>query len=370
MGRRELRAPEATPGEKWWFVIYGPLSFLYRVFLMLIIALHVAQMIPALGLLLAGWALVGYVWPALHGAWRAFAQPGPKRPRAVVGVVGLTALGVGVALLPIPRNILVHGFVAVPEDSVLRPRVAATFAELLVPADAVVVAGQPIARLTDTAVETKVVRLEARQAELRARVIQETATDRVRAMGARELLAQAERELADARRDQAYLTLVSPAAGRLIFTIDTADLTGRFLQRGEQIAMIYRANDAVVRTLAPMADIDALRSKMRAVALRPSYAPAEILGAQIVRISPATTDRLPSSTLSLEGGGPFAVTRESASSWRMEEPAYEVEVRPDAPLPITFLNGRVHVRFSLGWEPAGLGVWRQARLLFMRQLHV
>jgi hypothetical protein len=63
------------------------------------------------------------------------------------------------------------------------------------------------------------------------------------------------------------------------------------------------------------------------------------------------------------------VTHEHDSPLRVEEPVFQLTLRPRVPLPVTFLNGRVHVRFALPAQPIGIQIWRKARLVFLRRLH-
>jgi len=372
LGRAEARAPTATPGEKAWFVLYGPLSFIYRFGLMLVIALHVAERYQALGILLGVWSVVGYAWPMLAGAVKGIGgeQPRARRFRALGGLGALGALILVVLfLLPAPNRLVVEGFVTVPEESIARSGVGAMVGRLLVEDGATVTAGQPLAQLADPAVSAKVERQMARQAELEVRYTRELSNDRVRAAIAAEELAQAKRELADARRDEAALLLRSPAAGQIVLATAAADLPGRFLVKGEQFALVYRPEAALVRALVPMSAIDALRHRLQGISLRPAYDTSAETPATLLRIVPAATDILPSPVLSLDGGGPFAVTRDGGNQLRMEEPAYEVQLRPDHPLPVTYLNGRVYLRFDLGTEPLAWQLWRELRLVFLRHLH-
>ncbi|MCQ4159246.1 hypothetical protein NON00_04830 [Roseomonas sp. GC11] len=383
LGRHSARVPMATPGEKVWFILYGPLSFVYRFGLMLVIALHVASFDQSLGLLLAAWSVVGYLWPMLAGAAGSLrgapdargggqgrGSGGAGRLRALGGMGLLAAaLGALLFLLPVPHRLLVQGYVTLPEESIARAGVGAMLDRLLVPDGAMVEAGQPLAQLAEPAVPAKAARLAARLAELEARHTRDLADDRVRAAITAEELAQAGRELADARRDVAALQLRSPAAGQLVIGLPAQDLPGRFLSRGEQFAMVYRPERALVRALVPMSEIDALRHDLRGITLRPAYDTAAEMRATLLRLVPAASDILPSPVLSLEGGGPFAATRDGGGQLRMEEPAYEIQIRPEQPLPVTYLNGRIHLLLDLGTQPLAWQIWREVRLVFLRHLH-
>ena len=67
-GVRSPERPDATPGERRWFIGYGPLSYVYRLFVSISIALLVAQKFFVIGVVTAIWAIAtSVVWPLLKG---------------------------------------------------------------------------------------------------------------------------------------------------------------------------------------------------------------------------------------------------------------------------------------------------------------
>ncbi|MBL6458519.1 PqqD family peptide modification chaperone [Belnapia sp. T6] len=370
LGDASQAEPAGTPGERLWFALYGPASFVYRFGLMLAIAFMVAEQYAEIGIGLGIWATIGYCWPlvgtALRGVQRA---PAEGRSRAAFGL-GALVLGV-LALLfvvPAPHRSLAEGVVAMPEEAAARAGIGGTVAALLVAPGAAVAPGTPLARLEEPAVEARLARAAGRVAELAALQQMQYPQDRVKAANTAEQLRQAERELAEAERDRRNLLLVSPAAGELVLPNPT-DLPGRFLQRGDQLGIVYDGVRAVVRVLVPMDQIGLVRDGLRAVSIRPAFAIETPLPARLARISPSATELLPNAALGLDGGGTHAVTPDRNGAQRLAEPAYLVELAPETPLARRFLEGRVHVRFAFDPEPLGFQLWRRIRLAFLRHLH-
>ncbi len=378
MGDAQALVPFVTPAERWWFLLYGPASFLYRLSLMLVISFYVAERYPGLGLILAAWSMLGYFASPMSGL-ATFLRT-KRGPQARRGAAGLCALGVAVALLlflvPAPRAVMAQGVVAMPDEAIVRPSVSGVFAEWLAQPGETVAAGQKIARLVEPAALSRLERAKARVAELHARLIEATATDAGRAAAIGEQLAQVRRDLDDAARDVAALDVRAPAAGVLLM-IHPEDLPGRYVMHGEAFATVWNADRAVIRAAAAPADIADLRAILathdsqrgRGIAIRPGWDAFAEMPARILRIVPAASDILPSTVLSLEGGGPFAVTRGSDNQPHTEEAVFEIDLRTEKDLPITFLNGRMNVRVALDPLPLGLQLWRQARLVFLRRLH-
>ena len=123
-GVRDLEAPPSTEGERRWFVGYGVASFIYRMFIVAVIALFVASKFFFIGVLLAIWAMaIMVIVPLVKNISKIFtnAKIRPKRARAVVAIVSLFAFGVTlITLVPVPTWTRAEGVVWVPGDMVVR----------------------------------------------------------------------------------------------------------------------------------------------------------------------------------------------------------------------------------------------------------
>ena len=326
LGDPVIQPPRATAGEKAWFAFYGPASFIYRTGLVIVIALYVAEKYPAIGMLVAVWALVGYLWTPLAGLLRSNAfKHAEWRGRALVGGGGALAVIALLLLIPIPFGVTTQGMLDMPDNAAVRAGTRGEIIDVLVAQGETVQAGQPLLRLAEPAASAKVERLAARLREDEARFTQNLAADRVKAMNS-DRVDQARQELAEAQKELDALTVTSPVAGVVSF-YDPAALTGRYLAKGEIVAQIWDPARAVIRSFVPMGQIALVRSDTRGVAIRPSFDPATSLPARITAAVPSATDRLPNAVLSLEGGGPFAVKRGADNTPRTEEAMYQVDVQ-------------------------------------------
>jgi putative peptide zinc metalloprotease protein len=366
----DAKPPRAAPGETIWFYLYGPASFVYRTLLMLSIGLYVYHTYKAVGTVLVLWTFGAMLW----GPGKAIVQliksetPG-RRSRAflrlgVIGAVAATLLFV----VPVPFGAVVVGTVWVPEEANARSRAAGEVAAVLVSPRQHVAAGDPIVNLANPDVDRRVLVAQARLREMEASYTQASAVNRVQAAILADKVEQARDELNQALADRAGLVVRSPAAGEVIFP-DQVALAGRYYAKGEAIAMIWDARDTIVRAIVPQWEIDLVRARTRSVSVKPAYDPQATLPAEILRMVPSATDQLSSSVLSIEGGGPFAVTRDRDNAVRMSEAMFQVDVRILRALPVDFLNGLANVRFDLGWEPIGFQLYRKVRLAFLRHFN-
>lgn len=373
-GDRAAPKPPGTPAEELWFAVYGPLSFVYRLGLMLVISFFVAERFPGLGLVLAVWSVVGYCWPPLQALYRWVGKKPPQARGPALLRLGMIAILPALLLfaVPVPYNVIAQGVVVMPDEAAVRAATPGLVAKLLVGQGDPVAAGQPIALLVEPATLGRVAQLQARLAETRALYTQSLSVSQSKGALRAEAVTVAEHELAEAQRDAEAQTVRSPLAGTIVLTNLAADMPYRYAQKGEQIAWLWDPARALVRVLVPMSDAAALEETIQGVAIRPGTEPNRTIDAHVVRIVPAASDILFNPVLSLEGGGPFAVTRDSSPGSpvaRMQEAAFEIDVRTDEPLAVPALHARVMVRFDLGWKPIGLQLWRRVRLVFLRHLH-
>lgn len=363
-------APRASRAEVRWFRFYGPASLLFRAFLIVSIIFYVATEYPVLGVVLAVWAIVGVLWTPLSTLFRVARHPDGAYRRRAGTRLALVALVLGLILfvLPAPHRAVVQGYFWLPDEGNARALAPGELASLNVTAGQMVGAGDPVAHLTNGAVTQRVVKAKAKLAELDATFTQYFSGDRVQAAIVQDRIAQARQELAEAEREERNLVVRSPVAGKVVIPSLT-DIDGKFFTRGQPVAVIWNGDRVIVRTLVPLWQIDLIRGLTRSVDVKPTYDLASTLPAGILRIVPSATDRLASPVLSIDGGGPFATTRDAEGGMRLSEAMFQVDVAVEGGISQDFLNGRAYVRFDLGWEPIGLQIYRKTRLVFLRYFH-
>jgi len=370
---REYDAPPIllTSYERWWLTLYGPASFIYRIGLMVSIAMYVAETYPVIGGLLGAWTVWSVIRPLALGLRNSIKRraKGERLSGAItIGTIVL-ALGTFFFLLPVPFGVVAQGVTDVPKDSIVRPMTSGIVAEFLVQEGTKVVAGQPLLRLTAPYTLSQFKRQKARVAEMQATYARDFARDQVKGAIAEQKLHQAQHALQSKQRDVNELIVRSPAAGQVMFN-NGGDILGSYVGKGEIIARIWKADRSVIRTFINMSDISLIRSQLHAVTVRPGYDPLSPEPANILLIQPQPNDVLPSPVLSLEGGGPFAVTRDANNQLRLSSPVFQIKVALQNPPKVAFLGGRSFIRFNLGTEPLGLQILRKIRLTFLRRLNV
>ena len=192
-GVRGQTSPVQARGEVAWFVGYGATSYVYRMWVMLSIALFVAAQMHGVGAVLAAWTVVsGIVYPIGRGLWLVTRGPvlHQNRLRAVLVTGGALAC---VALLlfavELPYGTVTQGVVFAQPGADLRTGVEGTLTELLAPQGATLTAGQAVVRLTDPVLDARVRLLVTQLREVELRYTAAEASDRVQAQMLRQQIA-------------------------------------------------------------------------------------------------------------------------------------------------------------------------------------
>src|SRR5262249_52240489 len=117
-------------------LLYAPASFLYRVAVVLAIALFIASQYLVVGVLVAMWGiLTGILLPVGKALWQVFAGPRLQhnRFRAVTVTCGLLAIGMfALFWIPAPLYTTAEGVVWLPDTANLRAGTSGFVQTLLV----------------------------------------------------------------------------------------------------------------------------------------------------------------------------------------------------------------------------------------------
>ena len=299
-------SPVSVAGERGWFVFYAIGSFIYRMFMMVSIALLVASRFFVVGVVLAVWAFATMlVLPLARKVNYLFSSPrlSSRRPRALFATVSIVS-GLAAVLfwVPAPSSTRAEGVIWAPDEAQVRATVDGFVTAVLAKPDQNVHRGDVVIRTEDPELGARSRVLQAQLAELDARYNLAILTKRVQAEVINEQKKHVAEELELASRRQTELQVRSPADGRFIIQ-DAQNSLGRFVQRGEILAYVTDSAATTVRVVVPQSEGGLVARRTRQVEIRSADRIGKPIAARIKREVPAATDELPSMTLSLQGGG-------------------------------------------------------------------
>ena len=373
LGMRSVRTPETSRAEAPLLVGYAITSFVYRMGVMLGIALYLASRFFVIGVALAlATVVLRLVVPIARHFVFVLTDPavGEQRGRAVAGSFGLIALVSLVAVaLPVPQRTQSEGVIWLPEEAQVRAGADGFVEKVIAAPYGFVARGEPLILTRDPQVEARVRGLEARVRELRLRLHSLGPNDRVAADGARGRLADAEADLALARERAGEVLMKSPADGRFVVA-GGRHLEGRYVRQGEVVAYVVDLATATARVVVGQEDAAVLRDAGAEAWVRLERDLATVLPARVTREVPAATDRLPTAALGTAGGGPFAVDPMDPQHTRTLERVFQFDLALPPDALIEAVGQRVYVRFDHSPEPIARRGYRSLRRLFLRQLGV
>ncbi len=373
-GLRSVKPTETAPGERFWLLLYAPASFVYRMVVVVGIALFIGTQYFFFGVALVAWMLVTtIVWPLVKGMRYVLLSPAlaKRRLRALAVIAGTLVLLVGgIAFIPIPYGTVAQGVVWIPDDARVTAAVSGDAGTLLVQPGSQVEAGAPLLQLSDPFIASKRASAEARLAELEARLAAVEPHSAYEAQLTRSQIGFAKDDLAETVRRQAALTVKSPRGGT--FLVPKSDsLVGSFVKQGDTIGYVMSGSEPMVRAAVPEGDIDLVRSRVKSVAVRlEGSILQDVEGARVAREFPAATRRLPSQALASGNGGPFALDPTDKDQNTALLPFFTVDVSVPSDLVRDHWGERAWVRFDHGASPMLERWWRSARQVFLGRFHV
>jgi putative peptide zinc metalloprotease protein len=373
-GTKGMRDFPATTGERVWFLLYMPVSTVYRISVTIGIALFLMGKYLAAGVALALWGIAtGVMLPVARGLWSVLSSPVylRNRGRALAMSVGLTALASAVLLrVPMPLHTEAEGVVWLTDDAIVRAGADGFVTQITTPPGTAVSRGQIVAESSDPELASKVKYLRAKEAELQAKLESVRFTDRVEAMVTETELtaARTERE-----REEHRASLLSARAGADgIFTMPApGDAPGRYYQRGDVIGYSLPIGGArVIRAAVAQEDIDLVRNHLRRARIVLSDHLDQAVDVRGVREVPSGNEKLPSAALGSVGGGSTLTDPRDEHGTTALNRVFQLDLELARPLPEAGFGGRAFIRFELEWEPLGSQFWRRARQLLLSRVEI
>ena len=369
---RDEESPVTARGEAGWFLFYSIVSFAYRLFIMVTIALFIATKLFFFGVLLAFAALFhSLIWPIGKGVRYLATAPAVRRFRGravLAGAIAGAAVWAIFFLIPLPYSTISQGVVQLPESSFVPASTSGFVAEIEARPGQTVVDGMPLIRLRNAELRSRLAIQEKELEELGVRKHAAEATDRIQGRLLAEQIRRMEGDIALTRRHLGELTIRSRKSGRFIMPA-AEDWPGRFVPKGQTLAYVVAPDDPVVRVVIEQARVDLVRRRTRSISVRLIEDMDRVMNARVVREVPMARKLLPSPALSTQGGGRI-VSQGNAGAQQAFEEMFNFDLALSVTPDTAFIGTRAYVRFDHGRTTLAARIGREVQQLFLRRFGV
>lgn len=368
---KELKSPVTSKGEDLWYIFYGAAAFVYRITILVAIALFVAGKYFFIGVLLAFLAVfMQLVLPVLK--WTRYLINSPvlaqRRQRALSITAGVISFVVALLfLVPVSLNTITQGVVWMPEHSYVRAGSNGFIKKVLVKDGDFVEAGSRLLVTDDPLMESRIKLLVSQKIELDAQYDSLVHVDLVEAEIAREEITLIEGKIRRMQEQIAELTVTSPVDGIFIVP-ESKDLHGHYLKQGDHIAYVVDYKDVSIRVVVPQDDIGLVRKNTRAVEIRLEGDIEYRQTSALEREIPAATYRLPSKALAQGGGGIIQTDPFDEKGVNTKDKYFQFELDLPATTKDIYIGQRVYVRFLHDKETLARQWYRSFEELFLDEL--
>ncbi|MFC5741294.1 peptidase M50 [Dyella tabacisoli] len=371
-GATDAVAPDETPAERRWLVLYTPLAWCYRTFVTVSVIFLVAGKFFIAGVLMACWSAFSLIATPLRKGWKHLASS-PVLQRCRTRAMRRTAVAllctlVLLLLVPLPLRTRAEGVVWLPDHAMLHNGESGFFARWMVEPGSEVKRGQPLYLLDNPTLRAELAVDRAKAEEAQARYDAEHFSDPVKAAVSGRQLDEAREVLHQAEVRIERLAGYAQTDGRLI--VATAqDMPGHYYKKGELLGYVLQDHELLVRVVVQQDDIDLVHQRLSGVSLRLADSLAQTHTSRVVREFPSGVDELPTAALGLNGGGTIPTSPNDANGLKALQRIFIVDLSLPTDAAPAF-GERVHIRFEHGSEPLARQALRRLRQVFLSHFNV
>lgn len=361
----------ATRGEKVFFVFYAPAAFIYRLFIMMTIALFVAGKFFFVGVILAIWSLtLSLGMPLYKGLKHVLIAPALQQKRKRATAITFSFISVVIfilMLIPLPLHTDTEGVVWLPDSAKVLAGTDGFIERYPIRSGEFVKQGQILFTLSDAELEARIELLQWKVEELQLNLRQYQVQNPSKTKIARFELEHTQAELQREKLRSQQLNIISSRDGFFSPLKSLNDISGRYIKKGQLLAYVVPDTSAQVRLVVAQANIDLVREKSRRIDLMLVSNTQRTGTAKMLRQIPAGQYELPSPALSSRGGGMYAADPEDPEGKTALNRIFQFDVALPQALQGAPFGSRVLVRFEHQPEALGFQIYRRVRQLFLAQ---
>ena len=363
--------PVTARGEEKWFLFYGFAAPLYRLLILLSIAIYLVDSFLMVGIALAAWAvMMQVIVPMVKGFnFLAFSDMvAPHRLRGVGLIALLVFIFVFMMSLPVSVITYTEGVVWTTGGGQVTAGTSGFVQKVYHPSNTEVKEHQPLIELEDETLKAEQKVAKYRLRELRAEGMSQERSSRVKVAMIKddEDVAQAEYDQLSNRHNK--LMILSGSSGTFVSS-SAQDLTGQYVHQGDVLGHIITSENMIIKAVIPQSRMGLLETYETSVDFVLANNLNETYKSQIVRKTPQALATLVSPVLGSLGGGKFAIDRGDKSGTKLVTPAFQIDLSLPENLHLGQIGSRVYVRLNHGTLPIGEQLALSMQQLFLRHFY-
>ena len=331
LGSHAAKAPVDDEKERNWFLVYAPLSFIYRLLVTTGIVVFVMDLWFGLGLMVLLTTLIAMVIMPLIKLVEHLTGPGVQshRSRAFAGF-GVVFLSMVLLffVIPFPYALNAHGVLQSSRQSILFAPVDGRIKRSEMGHGQTVQFGQSLLTIDDASLRLDIEQAEMERNELSV-LERKTLTGKMAEIHAvRKQIDAKTQRLQDLSKRLDTLKIKAPHEGRFV-SIESREKVGAWVQQGTELGHVVDTNAqfelvAVVNQERAREIFDAGKGRLRVRLVGQSD---ETLAIDQLVVLPYQRNRLPSAALGWMGGGEMPVSVQDGKGETSAEDFFEVRAR-------------------------------------------
>lgn len=363
-------SPVSAFGERRWFLIYGLLSPLYRLFIMFTIAIYLASFYLFIGVLLAVWViLIQLIVPVFKGFTYLLTHSdfALNRNKGYLSAIGVMLGIVVILLLPMPLVTSTEGVVTVEGNNKVVAQTEGFIESVFIESGEQVERGQVLFKLRNIELlkQKQILQQQLKQTTIRLNQIR--FTDRVKANNLNADLAYIQGKITEVNRQLENTYVKSPTNGTFLSVQTGVSQLGQYYKQGSKVGMVFKPASMIIASYIPQDRIGLMQDYDYKVAIAMASNTKNYFTSEVIHETPKAQKKLAYQALLIEGGGELqTLSKEDELYLKTPVFIYDLKLPENSLQPI--LGERVYVRFDYGYAALGYQLWLSLQKLFLSYL--
>lgn len=331
LGSHAAKAPVDDETERNWFLIYAPVSLVYRLLVTTGIVLFVMDLWFGLGLIVLLTSLITMVVMPLVKLFQHLTGPMVQthRSRALAGAGAVAAvLALLVFVVPFPYSLNAHGILQSSQQSILFAPVDGRVLRSDIGHGQTVQAGQALMAMDPASLLLDIEQVEMERNELAVLERQALTGKMAEILVVKKQIDAKTQRLEDLSKRLEALDIKAPHVGRFV-SVESREKVGAWVQQGTELGHVIDTQApfefvAVVSQERAREIFDAGQGRLR---LRLVGQSDETLAIDKLVVLPYQRNHLPSASLGWMGGGDMPVLSQDSKGETSSEDFFEIRAR-------------------------------------------